>query len=90
MVKVPTPFTEVTCPVCGVKIDCSLDKSHFLIHINEKHPKASKLQLVQDLFRELKLSNPDNIDQINLEEMDELLVNMCKYKAIREGLGGLN
>ena len=89
MVKVPTPFTEVACPVCDVKIDCGVEKSYFLIHINEKHPKASKLKLVQDLFRELNLGVPDNIDKINLDQMDELLVNMCKYKAIREGLGGL-
>lgn len=86
MAKLPTPFTEVACPVCGSQIDCRADKSALVRHIGNKHPTGSTRQLVEALFHELKFSVPLNIDGITSEELNELLANLCLYKATKLGL----
>jgi hypothetical protein len=89
MPKIPSPFTMVACPVCGEQIDCKVDTSPLIGHINEKHPEAPIKQLIQALFHELNSIVPDNIDEVDNEELKELLANMCLYKATRSGLDEL-
>lgn len=89
MVKIPSPFTTVTCPVCGEQIDCRVDTVSLINHINEKHPEAPTKRLIQSLHQELNLSMPDNIDEVDNEELKELLANMCLYKATKSGLDEL-
>lgn len=89
MVKIPSPFTKVACPVCGKRIDCGEDKVPLINHIDEKHPEASIKRLIQSLLHELNLIMPDNIDEVDNEELKELLGNMCLYKATRSGLDEL-
>jgi len=86
MAKLPTPFTEVACPVCGSQINCRTDKAALVRHMGNKHPTASTRQLVRALFHELNLSMPENIDEISGKELDELLANLCLYKATKLGL----
>lgn len=86
MAKLSTPFTEATCPVCGDQIDCKADRAALVRHIEDRHPTASTRQLVRALFDELNLSMPDNIDEISGKELDELLANLCLYKATKLGL----
>jgi hypothetical protein len=86
MAKLLTPFTEVACPVCGSQIDCRADKTALVRHIGNKHPTASTRQLVGALFHELNLSVPRNIDEVTGEELNELLANLCLYKATKLGL----
>lgn len=89
MVKIPSPFTTVACPVCGEKIDCRVDKASLISHINGKHPKAPIKRLVLTLLNELNFSLPDNIDEVENEELKELLANLCLYKATKSGLDEL-
>ena len=86
MAKLPTPFTEVACPVCGSQIDCRADKAALIRHIGGEHPTASARQLVRALFHELNLSMPENIDEVSRKELYELLANLCLYKATKLGL----
>jgi len=86
MVKLSTPFTEVPCPVCRGQIDCRADKAALVHHMEDKHPTASRRQLVQALFHKLNLYMPENIDEVIGKELDELLTNLCLYKATKLGL----
>ena len=43
-------------------------------------------QIVRALFHELNLSMPENIDEVSGKELDELLANLCLYKATKLGL----
>jgi hypothetical protein len=85
MAKLLSPFTEVTCPICGSQIDCKPDKAALVRHIKNKHPTASVRELVGVLFHELNLSMPQNIDKISGKELDELLTDLCLYKATKLG-----
>ncbi len=86
MAKLTTPFTVVSCPVCGRRIDWRLDESALVRHIGDKHPSTSTKQLIRALFHELNLSLPENIDEVSGNELDELLTNLCLYKALKLGL----
>jgi len=85
MVKVPTPFTKVTCPVCRGQIDYRADQAALARHIGDKHPTAPKRQLARALFHKLNLSMPENIDEVSGKELDELLANLCKHEATKLG-----
>jgi hypothetical protein len=86
MAGIMTPFTEVVCPVCGIRIGCRADKSVLVGHIRKEHPSASAKNLIKILLQELKLSIPYNIGEVSNEELYEFLANMCQYKATKEGL----
>lgn len=86
MVKLATPFRDVTCPICGGRINCRTDESVMVRHIRDEHPTASIKDLAQVLFQELKLNMPENIDKVGSEELNELLANLCLYKSTKLGL----
>jgi hypothetical protein len=89
MTKLATPFTDVICPICGDRIDCRADKAVLVRHIRDEHPATSKKPLVRTLFQELNINIPENINEVDGEELDELLANLCLYKATKAGLNEL-
>ena len=86
MVKIPTPFTDVQCPLCGARIDRKLSDNALGKHIESQHPTAQLRPLVEMLFNELKLRLPNNIDKLGEKELLKLVENMSQYKATKEGL----
>lgn len=84
MVKVPPPFTGVTCPVCGGQIDCKTGKAALVRHMRDEHPTRSIKQLVRAQLHKLNLSVPDNIDEISDQELCEVFAGLCLHEATKE------
>ena len=85
MIKL-TPFRDVICPICGTRINTREEGSPLVNHIRHDHPAASIKLLVQELFQQLKFSLPENINEVNDEELYDLLANLCLYKSTKLGL----
>ena len=80
-----SPFTRVTCPVCGGQIDCKTDKAALVRHIRDEHPTRSIRQLVRAQLHKLNLSIPENIDEVGDEELGEVLTGLCMHEATKKG-----
>lgn len=86
MVKFPSIFTTVACPVCKAHVDRKLNNHALADHIQGQHPDAQLRPIVEMLFDRLKLGLPDNIDEVSRDEMLNLLEHMAQYEATTLGL----
>ena len=89
MVKLPTVFTTVTCPICETQVCRRLNSRALTEHIKSRHPTANIRSLVEMLFNRLELSVPYNIAEISNDEMLGVLEHMAQYEATTHGLAKL-
>ncbi len=83
MVKIPTPFRELICPICDATIEqvhpISDENGEMALHIRISHPNANLYNVCKKLYEKMKLKEPDNLKD-NSTPLH--IQNLCQYLAI--------
>ncbi|KKL91527.1 hypothetical protein LCGC14_1893750 [marine sediment metagenome] len=87
--KIPSPFTTVTCPICGTQVRRRWNTQALAEHIKNQHPTADTRPLVEMLSNRLGRPTPHNIAEIGTDEMLEVIERMAQDEANKEGLANL-
>jgi len=71
MAKIPIPFTwqNITCPLCGDRLDRRLKRNNLYQHTQRRHPSEPIKPLVETILDRLELGLPSNIDEVSREEL---------------------
>ncbi len=86
MTKIYSPFRILVCPICGAYIESGPKEGELLVHIRSEHADVSRMSVVREMHRRLKISEPENLSSLSANELDVYLESLCQYKATTEGM----
>ena len=89
MVKLPSPFTVVHCPVCGVYIDLKTEKHGLAEHLRLDHAQTELKSVVRLLEDKLGKCHTDNLDNIDVANLRLYVERLCQQEATTQGMGKL-
>jgi len=90
MVKLPSPFTVVHCPVCGVYLDLKTEKHGLAEHLQLEHPQTELKSVVRLLEDKLGLGHTDNLEDIDVASLRLYVERLCQHEATTQGLKKLS
>jgi hypothetical protein len=90
MVKLPSPFTVVHCPVCGVYLDLKTDKNALSKHLQLDHAQTELKSVVRLLEDRLGLGHTDNLEDNDVGNLRLYVERLCQQEAATQGVKKLS
>jgi len=90
MVKLPSPFTVVHCPVCGVYIDLKTEEHGLAEHLQSDHAQTELKSVVRLLEDKLGMGHTDNLDDMDNDTLRLYVERLCQQEASAQGVSKLN
>jgi len=90
MVKHPSQFTIVHCPVCGVFIDLKTAEHGLVEHLQLEHGQTELKPVVCLLEDKLGLDHADNLDGMDVASLRLCVERLCQQEATTQGTSKLS
>jgi hypothetical protein len=84
--NIESPFSLIECPICGSKIDLSIDKDSLYLHIKISHKNEPLAPIAESIYKSLNQSVPENLYTVSFNDLARALSNACRDAANKQGL----